>query len=234
MVGDENYDPSKGGMSMWWMNEYEKDANNKEIYYDKDWNKIENPDSYVGEKRRKKVGEKATTNYSESDDYIIGDMMPDVYGGFGTSVAWKGFDLSVDFQYQLGGKVYDSEYASLMGNTRGFGMHVDILNSWMPGDVNASVPRYQSQDTYSNGSSDRFITSASYLSLQNITLGYTLPKSWTTKIGVQKIRLYGVADNVWLWSKRQGLDPRRSITGGSGAQYYSAIRTISGGISVTF
>ena len=234
MVGDENYDSSKGGMSMWWMNEYEKDANNKEIYYDKDWNKIEKPDSYVGEKRRKKVGEKATTNYSESDDYIIGDMMPDVYGGFGTSVAWKGFDLSVDFQYQLGGNVYDSEYASLMGNTRGFGMHVDILNSWMPGDVNASVPRYQSQDTYSNGSSDRFITSASYLSLQNITLGYTLPKSWTTKIGVQKIRLYGVADNVWLWSKRQGLDPRRSITGGSGAQYYSAIRTISGGISVTF
>ena len=234
MVGDENYDSSKGGMSMWWMNEYEKDANNKEIYYDKDWNKIDNPDSYVGEKRRKKVGEKATTTYSESDDYIIGDMMPDVYGGFGTSVAWKGFDLSVDFQYQLGGNVYDSEYASLMGNTRGFGMHVDILNSWMPGDVNASVPRYQSQDTYSNGSSDRFITSASYLSLQNITLGYTLPKSWTTKIGVQKIRLYGVADNVWLWSKRQGLDPRRSITGGSGAQYYSAIRTISGGISVTF
>ena len=202
------------GLSQWWKNVY--------------------PDSYVGEKRRKKVGEEKTTTYSESDDYIIGDMMPDVYGGFGTSLSWMGFDFSVDFQYQLGGNVYDSEYASLMGNTRGFGIHVDMLNSWTPENTNTNVPRYQSQDTYSNGASDRFITSASYLSLQNITLGYTLPKAWTSKIGVQKIRLYGVADNVWLWSKRQGLDPRRSITGASGAQYYSSIRTISGGISVTF
>jgi TonB-linked SusC/RagA family outer membrane protein len=222
------------GVSMWWKNVYEKDASGKEIYYDANWNKIDDPDSYVGEKRRKKIGEETTTNYSESDDYIIGDMMPDVYGGFGTSVSWKGFDFSIDFQYQLGGKVYDSEYASLMGNTRGFGMHVDMMNSWTPTNKTTDVPRYQSQDTYSNGSSDRFITSASYLSLQNITLGYTLPKSFTKKFMVEKIRIYGVADNVWLWSKRQGLDPRRSITGGSGAQYYSAIRTISGGISVTF
>ena len=222
------------GLSQWWKNVYEKDAAGKEIYYDANWNVINDPDSYVGEKRRKKVGEEKTTTYSESDDYIIGDMMPDVYGGFGTSLSWMGFDFSVDFQYQLGGNVYDSEYASLMGNTRGFGIHVDMLNSWTPENTNTNVPRYQSQDTYSNGASDRFITSASYLSLQNITLGYTLPKAWTSKIGVQKIRLYGVADNVWLWSKRQGLDPRRSITGASGAQYYSSIRTISGGISVTF
>ena len=222
------------GVSMWWKNIYEKDANDKEIYYDANWNKIENPDSYVGEKRRKKVGEETTTNYSESDDYIIDDMLPDVYGGFGTSVSWKGIDFSIDFQYQLGGKVYDSEYASLMGNTRGFGMHVDMINSWTPNNKVTDVPRYQSQDTYSNGSSDRFIIGASYLSLQNITLGYTLPKSFTRKFMVEKIRIYGVADNVWLWSKRQGLDPRRSITGGSGAQYYSAIRTISGGITVTF
>ena len=222
------------GLSQWWKNVYEKDAAGKEIYYDANWNVINDPDSYVGEKRRKKVGEEKTTTYSESDDYIIGDMMPDVYGGFGTSLSWMGFDFSVDFQYQLGGNVYDSEYASLMGNTRGFGIHVDMLDSWTPENTNTNVPRYQSQDTYSNGASDRFITSASYLSLQNITLGYTLPKAWTSKIGVQKIRLYGVADNVWLWSKRQGLDPRRSITGASGAQYYSSIRTISGGISVTF
>jgi hypothetical protein len=54
------------------------------------------------------------------------------------------------------------------------------------------------------------------------------------KFGVQKIRIYGVADNVWVWSKRQGLDPRLSITGNSGQGYYSPIRTISGGITVTF
>ncbi len=222
------------GLSQWWKNIYETDANKKEVYYDANWNKIDNPDSYIGEKRRKKIGEEKTSSYNDADDYITGDMMPDVFGGFGTSVSFKGFDFSIDFQYQLGGNVYDSEYASLMNNTIGFGMHVDMMNSWTPTNTSTNIPRYQSQDTYMSGSSDRFIISASYLSLQNITLGYTLPKSITQKLGIQKIRLYGVADNVWLWSKRQGLDPRRSITGSSAAQTYSAIRTISGGISVTF
>jgi hypothetical protein len=65
-------------------------------------------------------------------------------------------------------------------------------------------------------------------------LGYTLPLKWVKPLGVQKIRLYGVADNIWVWSKRQGLDPRMSITGGASSSYYSSVRTISGGITVTF
>lgn len=177
-----------------------------------------------------------TKTYSEADYFIVDDVLPDVYGGFGTSVSWKGFDLSFDFQYQLGGKVYDSQYASLMtlGSSGGYGLHVDLLNAWSAENTGSDVPRLQYGDTYMAGASDRFLTSASYLSLQNITLGYTLPKSLTTKIGIQKVRLYAVADNVWVWSKRQGLDPRLSITGTDGSGYYSPIRTISGGLSVTF
>ena len=60
-----------------------------------------------------------------------------------------------------------------------------------------------------------------------------MPKSLTMKIGVQKLRLYFVADNVWVWSKRQGLDPRQSITGSNSNQYYSSIRSLSGGLSIT-
>ena len=82
--------------------------------------------------------------------------------------------------------------------------------------------------------SDRWLTNASYLTLANITLGYTLPTSLTSKIGVQKLRIYAVGDNLYTWSKRKGLDPRQSITGGSSGTYYSTIRSISGGISVTF
>ena len=85
-----------------------------------------------------------------------------------------------------------------------------------------------------NAQSDRFLTSASYLSLQNITLGYTLPAKLTQKIGINKVRVYGVADNIWLWSKRQGMDPRMDITGAVSSAYYSSVRTISGGLSVTF
>lgn len=177
-----------------------------------------------------------TKTYSEADYFIVGDVLPDVYGGFGTSISWQGIDFSVDFQYQLGGKVYDSQYASLMtlGNSGGYGLHVDLLNAWSATNANSNIPRLQYGDTYMAGSSDRFLTSASYLSLQNITLGYTFPKKWTMKLGIQKVRVYCVADNVWVWSKRQGLDPRVSITSNSGQGYYSPIRTISGGITVTF
>lgn len=241
------------GNLLWEIDSYEKDAagndvpvykldddGNKipvqyEVLYDKNWNEIpeDQMESYVGETRRKKVGEEKTTSYSNADDYFCGDMLPDVYGGFGTSFSFKGFDLSLDFQYQLGGKVYDSSYSSLMAGTRGFGMHTDMLDRWTNENPDSNIPRLQYNDTYVNGSSDRFITSASYLSLQNITLGYTLPKSLTMKIGVQKLRLYFVADNVWVWSKRQGLDPRQSITGSNSNQYYSSIRSLSGGLSIT-
>ena len=177
-----------------------------------------------------------TKTYSEADYFMVDDVLPDVYGGFGTSLSWKGIDFSVDFQYQLGGKVYDSQYASLMtlGTSGGYGLHVDLLDAWSAQNAGSNIPRLQYGDTYMAGASDRFLTSASYLSLQNITLGYTLPKKWTTKIGIQKVRLYAVADNVWVWSKRQGLDPRVSITGSDGQGYYSPIRTISGGITVSF
>ena len=248
-TGDTKFDPSKAGMALYYCNVYEtrivKDATGSEeektVYYDKDWNVIEDPDNYLYEKRRKKVGEKTTTTYSEADDYAVGDVLPDVYGGFGTSVSWKGIDFSIDFQYQLGGKVYDSAYASLMvgpggstGSSAGFAMHADLLNAYSATNTGSDTPRLQYNDTYAASASDRFLTSASYLSLQNITLGYTLPKKWTSKIGLEKVRIYGVADNVWVWSKRQGLDPRASITGASGNGYYAPIRTITGGISVTF
>lgn len=147
---------------------------------------------------------------------------------------WKGFDFSVDFTYQLGGKVYDSTYASLMNLSQGYGIHVDMLNAWSLDNLGSNIPRMQYNDINMASSSDRFLTSASYLSLQNITIGYSLPKSLTTKIGIQGLRFYVVGDNLWTWSKRQGLDPRQSITGGSSSDNYSSVRTISGGITVTF
>ena len=220
-TGAEAYDPSHAGESLWYKYQYKKTDDGLEL--DANGNPVVD-----------KLG--TTLTYSEADYFIIDDVLPDVYGGFGTSVSWKGLDFSVDFQYQLGGKVYDSQYASLMslGSRGGYGLHVDLLNAWSSENTSTDIPRLQYGDTYMAGASDRFLTSASYLSLQNITLGYTLPKNFTMKFGVQKIRFYAVADNVWVWSKRQGLDPRVSITGGSGQGYYSPIRTISGGLTVTF
>ncbi len=174
-----------------------------------------------------------TKTYSEATEYLVGDMMPDVYGGFGTGLTYKGFDISADFQYQLGGYVYDSTYAGLMGVNAGYGMHKDLLNAWTPTNQ-TNIPRYNWGDDRMAGSSDRFIEKANYLSLQNITLGYTLPAGLLRKLDISKVRVYAVADNIWVWSARRGLDPRQSITGGASQAYYSSIRSISAGVNVTF
>ena len=86
---------------------------------------------------------------------------------------------------------------------------------------------------YSNAVSTRFLTSSDYLSLNNVTFGYTLPKSLVTKLGLTKLRVYFSGDNLALLSARKGLDPRQSYTAAS-VSTYTAIRTLSGGVSVAF
>ena len=88
-------------------------------------------------------------------------------------------------------------------------------------------------DNYSSASSDRWLTDASYLSLQNINAGYTLPSELTRHIGIEKLRVYLTGDNIWLKSKREGLDPRMYFTGET-KMGYSAVRTYSVGLNLTF
>jgi len=185
------------------------------------------------------VYSKVTTSPSEATMHLCGTALPDAFGGFGTSVRFKGFDFSINFSYQIGGKVLDTDYARMMASPtanggRGSVMHADILNAWSVDNPNSNIPRYQYDDQYSASSSSRFLTNASYLSLQNINFGYTLPAYLTRQAGIERLRVYVAADNVALWSKRQGLDPRQSIAGSVTNSFYAPIRTISGGLTVTF
>jgi hypothetical protein len=82
--------------------------------------------------------------------------------------------------------------------------------------------------------STRFFTDASYLNIENINFGYTLPRNFTRKFQVEGLRLYFAAENVYYWSKRKGFDPRQSYSGAPNATTYSPMRTLSGGLTVTF
>ena len=179
-----------------------------------------------------------TTDYDNATRYLCGDAIADLYGGFTTSFDFYGVDVSANFTYQIGGLVYDSGYAGFMtsptGTSVGGNYHRDILDAWSSSNANSNIPRLQYGDEYSTAMSDRFLTDASFLNIQNITVGYTLPQHITRKFLVSKLRIYAVCDNVWYWSRRKGLDPRQSMTGGSNNAMYSPIRTISGGINVTF
>ena len=190
----------------------------------------------AGNKERIKTSDYSVA--SQEGREMHGDALPDVYGGFGTSLRFYGVDFSIGFTYQLGGQVLDQGYMFYMdspaGTSTGNNYHHDLLNSWTPENSGSNIPRFAYNDSNQAAVSDRFLTSASYLNIQNITLGYTLPKRITRKFLVENLRIYFACDNVWYWSKRQGLDPRQAINGITNPYYYAPIRTFSGGVTVTF
>ena len=203
---------AENGKSMWYMDETDKDGNI--------------------------IGRTTTTEFAKATDYLCGDPIPDLYGGFGTSLNFYGFDLSVAFTYQIGGLAYDSGYAAAMyspaNKSTGMNWHKDILNAWTPENSNSNIPRLQYEDQDQNAQSDRFLLDASYLNLQNINFGYTLPSHITRKFGIDRIRIYLACENVYYWSRRQGFDPRYSYAGSTSQASYSPVRTISGGINIQF
>ena len=212
-----------------------------DVWYDSKGNVIADPDSYEGTDilRRKQVDREKTKDYSEADYYVTKkSTLPKLYGGFGTTVRFYGFDFSINCSYSLGGKQYDSTYASFMANpeanSTGTNIHRDILNAWSETNKGSDIPRWQYADTNVSSQSTRFFTDASYLNIENINFGYTLPRNFTRKFQVEGLRLYFAAENVYYWSKRKGFDPRQSYSGAPNATTYSPMRTISGGLTVTF
>lgn len=182
--------------------------------------------------------EQTTTTYSTGDFYLCGDPNPDLYGGFGTSVTFHGFDFSTQFSYSIGGLAYDYGYSGLMSNPTassvGYRWHEDVLKAWSQENTSSTIPRWSFNDLNTTGVSDRFLIDGSYLNLQNIQAGYTLPKKWTSHFGINNLRLYFVCDNVYYWSKRKGLDTRNSLSGSGATGGIAPLRTYSGGISLQF
>lgn len=180
-----------------------------------------------------------TSDYKTAQTYKVDtdDLMPKVYGGFGTSLEFFGFDASASFAYQLGGKILDSGYAGLMhgGYDKGRNLHVDARNAWTPTNTNTDVPALNASASgmYASNYSTRYVISSNYLALNNVTFGYTVPRSLTSKLYLETVRVYFTADGVALWSKREGLDPRQSFTSAT-TSTYTSIRSISGGIKITF
>ena len=131
------------------------------------------------------------------------------------------------------------------GTSAGYAMHKDLLNAWSPTNTNSNIPRLSTVDDGFQVSSqsplDYFLTSSNYLCLNNLTLGYTLPKSIVEPLKLQNVRVYFAGENLFLLTKRKGLDPRYnfglgSMTSGAGlaSGNYASSRSVTAGISITF
>ena len=191
-----------------------------------------------------KDGEIAITPvFSEADQFECGSVLPKLYGGFGTSARFFGFDISAQFSYQLGGRYYDGSYQSLMHTDSSIGSawHKDVLDSWSEDNPGSKIPRLDGDTSVGQSPVDRFLICSDYLSINNITVGYTIPYRWTSIMKIAEIRIYFAADNLAVASARKGVDPRFSMglgsfTSGSGLNSgaYSAMRTLTGGLTLTF
>ena len=179
---------------------------------------------------------KGSADYdSTNSKQYVGTSIPDLQGGFGTTLSAYNFDLAIQFSYQFGGKFYDFQYANLMhSGDLGRTWHTDIRNRWTPENTTSDIPRLEFANQKVLSLSDRFIVSSNYLSLRNVSLGYTFKQEIVEKLGLTKLRYYLTADNVYLWSKRQGLDPRTSLAGDNYDAVYSPIRTVSMGLTLNF
>lgn len=178
-----------------------------------------------------------TTNIGLANRYTVGSTLPKLYGGFATSLQWKNFDVNLTFDYQIGGLIYDSRYASLMtpgesASSAGSNYHKDWIKSWTASNPTQEYPRWQFGDKYTTASSDRFLTSASYLNFQAFTVGYSIAKKYIKPF--TKVRVYASGENLGFISARRGLDPRYSYSGNSSMSVYSPQRIVSGGIQVSF
>ena len=182
---------------------------------------------------QKKSG--TTTIIGEATRYEHGSNLPKLFGGIGTTLRVSNFDLTLTFDYQLGGKVYDARYRTLMtpvsGSPNGYNYHQDWKKAWSPNNTSSDIPRWQAGDEYATAASNRWLTNASYLNFQSFNIGYNLPKNLIK--GVSTIRVYAAGENLYFWSARKGLDPRYSFTRNETVNVYSPVRNISGGVQFT-
>ena len=196
------------------------------------------------------VEEGLVTDISKATRYDVGDILPKVQGGFGTTLSVYGIELTAQFSFQLGGKFYDGSYQQLMHNAlaseAGKAMHRDLLDAWSETNKGSDIPRLSNASVDDPGvgsqtAQDRFLTNSNYLCLNNLSLGYNLPRSIVTPLTLRGIRVYVAGENLFLLTARKGMDPRYnlgigSMTSGGGlaSGSYSAMRSITAGLTVTF
>lgn len=147
-----------------------------------------------------------------ADRTVIGNAIPKWYGGITNTFAWKEIDFSFMFQFNYGNDIYNATrlYATQSRNGR-TNMLAEVADRWTETNASNLVPStkgYVTNDVYS-----RFVEDGSFLRLKNVTLGYTLPKKWTQKAYIKRMRVYATGQNLFCISGYSGYDPEVSTAG---------------------
>ena len=196
---------------------------------------------------------------TDADRQVIGNATPTFYGGINNTFTYKGFDLSVFMNFSYGNSILNATklYASRTGAPNKNAL--DIANSsnrWVTIDATgarvtdlsilAQMNQGKTVASYDNMTlNDTYITSfgvedGSFLRINNVTFGYSLPKTLIQKMGVTKFRIYSTASNLYTFTKYSGFDPEVSnlnpsgLTPGVDWGAYPRSRTIVFGVNLIF
>lgn len=181
-------------------------------------------------------GNKATTHiYLDATQHVQDSALPDLTGGISNTFNYKEFELSALFGYSIGGRILDNDYISLMhnGSSTGRTWSKEILNHWTPENKLTDVPRLTTDNLGWTQASTRFLYSATYARLKNLTLGYSLPKTLASKWGLSNLKVTLTGENIFTFYGHDGMDPEQTIDGTTYYRY-PAMRTLSAGVNLTF
>ena len=187
------------------------------------------------------------TTYAKKEFH--GSAIPKAYGGFHFTISWKGLSLYTLFTYQLGGKVMDGNYSSLMSASgTPYSLHKDVLKGWtveQATSVDAVDPNGIPQLNNSplipgtaieadlNSTSSRWLTSGNYLILKNLNLSYNLPTNLVRKIDLEGVAVTLACENLFTKTARKGMNPQQNFSGTQSNTFVTP-RVFTVGVNVKF
>lgn len=165
------------------------------------------------------------------DRKIIGNSTPRYHYGINLGADWKGFDLAIFFQgvgkrdLYLPGDLYRNVYTNTWQIPSGFNN-----DYWSESNTGAYFPVPRFNGGAINKTQTRYLLDASYCRLKSLSLGYTIPQAWTSKISVEKLRVYFTGENLFtIKDTPEGFDPELD-----NIYDYPLQRAFSIGLSLTF
>ncbi|HJZ39552.1 MAG TPA: TonB-dependent receptor [Bacteroidales bacterium] len=179
---------------------------------------------------------KLTNQYASANRILAGSPEPKFIGGINTSFGWKGLSLDISLEFKTGNKVLieENRYVNSDGYLWGANQANTALDYWkQPGDVTRNPKPLADNSTFSSGfRSTRWMQDGDYMRIKNLTLGYIIPDAITRKIGIEQLRIYTSAINLYTFHDVDFWDPERGEDG-TGFGIYPQTKKIMFGIELS-
>jgi hypothetical protein len=196
------------GQPVWYFYGYQADGifqNEAEIeaHADSAGNPIQ-PNAIPGDVRFVDLNENGEID--PEDRTYLGKPLPDWYYGFSVGLEYKGFDLQLFFQGVTGNQIFWASYRN--DNLRTNRVSVWYEERWTGENTSDEYPRATLSDANNNYRiSSLNVHDGNYLRLKNLSIGYTLPNSLTSKVGIEKFKIFYTGTNLLTFTKYPGIDP---------------------------